>query len=296
MSAGTRTWLRRGAGAAVLVIVLLRLGIGPVRHGLASISAGSLVAALGLGGVVALGSGWRWLLVSRRLGLELPLGAAVAACYRSQLLNSVLPGGVLGDVHRGLRHGRETGDRSRSLRAVAWERGLGQLFSILITVGVLTATDSGAPDALRWAPVVIVPISLLAWRYAPVRVRQALAADGRRLRPGLPMIAVASTLTLAGTTALFLLAARAVGVSAPAGHLLPVALVVLLVVALPLNVGGWGPREGAAAWAFAAQGMAGTQGLSTSVAFGVLGLAATLPGMAVLLATRRPAPVVVGRG
>ena len=284
-----RAWLRRSVGATVLVIVLLRLGMGPIRHGLASISPGSLVAALGLGGMIALGSGWRWWLVARRLGLQLPFGAAVAACYRSQLLNAVLPGGVLGDVHRGLRHGRETGDRGGSLRAVAWERGLGQLFSILVTVGVLTAGDSQAPDVLRWAPVVIVPLGLIGWRYAPLRTRDTLAADGRRLRPGLPMIAVASTITLAGTTALFLLAARTVGVSAPMARLLPLALIVLLVAALPLNVGGWGPREGAAAWAFGAAGLAAAQGLAASVAFGVLGLVATLPGLVVLLATGRPA-------
>ena len=36
--------------------------------------------------------GWGW---------TFPCGGAIAAYYRSQFLNSVLPGGVLGDVHRG---------------------------------------------------------------------------------------------------------------------------------------------------------------------------------------------------
>ena len=38
---------------------------------------------------------------------------AVAAYYRSQFLNTTLPGGVLGDVHRGVRHGRDAGDVGR---------------------------------------------------------------------------------------------------------------------------------------------------------------------------------------
>ena len=41
------------------------------------------------------------------LGIRLPLGAAVADYYRALFLNAALPGGVLGDVHRAVRHGQE---------------------------------------------------------------------------------------------------------------------------------------------------------------------------------------------
>jgi hypothetical protein len=68
---------------------------------------------------------------------------------------------------------------------------------------------------------------------------------------------------------------------------LPIALVVLVVASVPLNVAGWGPREGAAAWAFAAAGLGAATGASVAVAYGVLALLATLPGAA-LLAVRRP--------
>ena len=40
---------------------------------------------------------------------------------------------------------------------------------------------------------------------------------------------------------------------------------------LPLNLAGWGPREGMAAWAFAAAGSARRQGVATAVAYGVDG-------------------------
>jgi hypothetical protein len=42
------------------------------------------------------------------------------ACYRSQFPNTTLPSGVLGDVHRAVRPGRDVGDENRALRAVAW--------------------------------------------------------------------------------------------------------------------------------------------------------------------------------
>ena len=49
-------------------------------------------------------------------------GPAIAAYYGSQFLNSTLPGGVLGDVDRAVRHGRTVEDVGRGARAVAGER------------------------------------------------------------------------------------------------------------------------------------------------------------------------------
>ena len=69
---------------------------------------------------------------------------------------------------------------------------------------------------------------------------------------------------------------------------MPLALVVLLAAGLPLNVAGWGPREGAAAWVFAAVGLGAAQGLAVAVAYGAIVLVATLPGAVLLVAGRSP--------
>jgi uncharacterized membrane protein YbhN (UPF0104 family) len=67
-------------------------------------------------------------------------------------------------------------------------------------------------------------------------------------------------------------------------------------MALPLNIGGWGPREGVMAVAFGAVGLGAAQGLTTAVVYGVLSLIACLPGAVVLLLAartpvrRNPAP------
>jgi glycosyltransferase 2 family protein len=58
---------------------------------------------------------------------------------------------------------------------------------------------------------------------------------------------------------------------------------VLLAMVVPLHVGGWGPREGVAAWAFAAAGLGATQGVTTATAYGVMALVATTPGAIVLV-------------
>jgi len=64
--------------------------------------------------------------------------------------------------------------------------------------------------------------------------------------------------------------------------------------AIPLNVAGWGPREGVTAGAFALAGLSSADGLTVSIVFGVLSAVATVPGLVVLLAdvvVRRRSPV-----
>jgi glycosyltransferase 2 family protein len=49
------------------------------------------------------------------------------------------------------------------------------------------------------------------------------------------------------------------------------------------SIGGWGPREGAAAWVFGAAGLGAQLGVETAVVYGVLVLVSSLPGAAVLV-------------
>jgi hypothetical protein len=252
-------WAGRAAGVAVLTVLALRLGSEPFVRGLTSVGPAAVAAALTVGALTTLASGWRWRLVARHLGIgSLPLRTAVAACYRSQLLNAALPGGVVGDVHRAVDHGRRSGATGLVVRSVAWERGLGQLVQVALTL-----------------------LALRLWLPGAVALG-VLAAALVRFRPVALGVVVASVVALAGYALLFVVAASAAGSSPP----LTVVLLVLLAAAVPLNLGGWGPREGAAAWAFASVGLGAAQGVAASVAYGVLALVSTLPGLAVLLLTR----------
>jgi hypothetical protein len=49
------------------------------------------------------------------------------------------------------------------------------------------------------------------------------------------------------------------------------------------SIGGWGPREGVTAWVFSAAGLGADRGAATAVAYGVLVVAASLPGAIVLV-------------
>lgn len=277
---GTSAWARLAGGLMVLVVLLWRLGTGPFVDGVRTLSPVALLGGLLLGMPVTACCAWRWRAVGRAAGLPIGLAVAVAAVYRSQLLNSVLPGGVLGDVHRGVLQGRAVSDVPGSLRVVAWDRVAGQAVQLGVAVVVLLVLPSPVPRVVA----LVLGLALVA-----VLVLVARRAGPWALVRTWPGVATASTLAVGGHVAMFLLAARTAGVGAPTSRLLPLALVVLLAMAVPANVAGWGPREGVAAWAFAAAGLGAEQGLATAVVYGVLSLVAGLPGLVVLAAERLPA-------
>jgi uncharacterized membrane protein YbhN (UPF0104 family) len=298
----SRRWIHLAAAAATLAFLVWHLGTGPFLDGLRTVDGWALSAASGVAVLTTVCCAWRWRVVARGLGVDLPLGTAVAAYYRSLFLNVTLPGGVLGDVHRGWSHGRDTSDVGRGLRAVAWERSAGQLVQVVITVAVLLVLPSPVRGIVPLVCLVLLAVAAgvaLAARARPeggrarpeggvsqwARLRSAAARDlrdGLLARRAWPAIVLASALVVAGHTATFIIAARSAGVTAPLSEMLPLALLVMQAAALP-NVGGWGPREGVTAWAFAAAGLGASLGVATAVVYGVMVFVASLPGAVVLL-------------
>jgi uncharacterized membrane protein YbhN (UPF0104 family) len=296
-------WLRLLGGAGILALLLWRLGSGAFLDGVRVIDAPVLALAFAIGVTTTVFSAWRWCLVARGLGLRLSLPAAVADYYKALFLNAALPGGVLGDVDRAVRHGRDEGDVGRSVRAVVLERTAGQIVllgagvTVLLTVPspVLTQLQRhGAGVALVVAAAAAAgALVLLACRRlrqggsrlaAGVRTGLAEIRTGLLARRNWPGITLASTVVLAGHLATFVVAARAAGSAASITRLAPLMLLALLAMSLPLNVGGWGPREAVTAWAFGAAGLSATQGLTTAVVYGVLAFVAALPGALVVVA------------
>jgi uncharacterized membrane protein YbhN (UPF0104 family) len=285
-------------GAGILVLLLWRLGTNAFLDGLSVIDGGTVLVALGIGLVTTVFSAWRWCLVARGLGLRLPLVGAVADYYRALFLNAALPGGVLGDVHRAVRHGQDVGNVRRGVKAVVLERAAGQIVVFTLGLTVLLVLPSPALSHLHFgviaqavAAVCVVTVGAVALirRHAGTsrcgRAAHRAVAD---LRKGLlgqrngAGILVASVIVLAGHLATFLVAARAAGSSAPIAQLAPLMVLALLAMTLPVNVGGWGPREGVLAWAFAAAGLGAAQGLTIAVVYGLLAFVASLPGIGVL--------------
>ena len=65
--------------AGTLAVLVWRVGTGPFLDGLRTVDGAALAAAAGLALLTTLCCAWRWRVVAHGLGLELPLGTAVAA-------------------------------------------------------------------------------------------------------------------------------------------------------------------------------------------------------------------------
>jgi glycosyltransferase 2 family protein len=289
-------WASLLGPVVVLAVLVRRVGAGPFLDGVRMIDGPALAAAAAISVVTTVCCAWRWRIVARGLGVELSLSAAVTAYYRSVFLNVTLPGGIVGDVHRGVSHGREVQDLSRAVRAVAWERAAGQGVQVVLTVSLLLVLPSPVQSAMLPAAIAVggvgLAIALLigarpgSGRSALARLRCAAARDVREAllaRRAWPGILLASAVIVGGHALTFLIAARTAGCTAPASRMLPLALLVMAAMVLP-SIGGWGPREGVTAWAFGAAGLGVHLGVTTAVVYGVLVLVASLPGAVVLLA------------
>jgi len=296
MSGTAWAWARPVVAAATLTVVVWHLGVGPFLDGVRAVDGAALVAGAGIGVLTTVCCAWRWTIVARGLSLPLSFPAAVAAYYRSVFLNLTVPGGVAGDVHRGVSHGRNVRDVGLAFRAVAWERTAGQVVQAVVTVAVLVALPSPVRPSIPLVVVALVAAVIavvLVGRAGPgdgrsrwARVRRAIAGDvrdGLLARRAWPAIALASVLVVLGHATTFVIAARTAGATAPLSQLFPLALLAMLAMVLP-SVAGWGPREGATAWAFAAAGLGAELGIATAVVYGVMVLVASLPG-ALLLVT-----------
>jgi uncharacterized membrane protein YbhN (UPF0104 family) len=291
--------LRLAAAVTVLWFVWRHVGAAPFKDGLRAVTWPAIVAAVTLTALTTVCSAWRWRVAAQALGMNIGLPAAVRSYYRSLFLNSVLIGGVLGDVHRAVTHGRRSGDVVLGLRAVAWERLCGQVIQAVVTVVVLLTLPSPVRPALPFVLAGVAGVAgavgcaALVARHNDRRGRSRLTRAARAvaddLRHGMlaphvwPQLVLASVLVVAGHTATFVIAARVAGSTAPLGELLVLLMVIQTAAVIPLSIGGWGLREGVAAWAFAAAGFGAATGITIATLYALLMLIAVAPGAGLLL-------------
>lgn len=240
----------------------------------------------------------RWRLTAGALGLPLSRGRALREYYLAQLVNSTVPGGVVGDAGRAVRS-RDHAGLTVAAQAVIVERFAGQVVLLATMVVGVTATTvvPGGLDGPPWMlglAATITALSLvglglgLASTRLPGRLGQRLTDLARTAATALisrrmivPQLAL-STGTTAAILAAFGFSALAVGLSLPIAAILALVPLVLLTMLIPVTISGWGLREGAAVALLPLAGATASESLAASVTFGLVGLAAVLPGAAVV--------------
>ncbi len=293
------------AAVAVLLLVLLwRTADGPeAARALAAADPRWLLAGVALLVLHTVLAALRWRVTAAPLGIPLTRRGAIAEYLLAQLVNSTLPGGVLGDAGRAVRSRRSAGLLTAA-SAVVIERAVGQI-ALLLVLAVAFITTLAAPGGLEWpaglagvvggaliAAAALGVVGAVAARRAGPAAGSRLGrlAEGLRRSVGARGVAGAQLALSAGTTASILTAfaccAVAVGAPLPLAGVLALVPLVLLAMLLPLSIGGWGVREGAAVAVLPLVGLAPEEALAASAAFGLMALVASLPGAAVLLAPR----------
>ncbi len=241
----------------------------------------------------------RWRLTAGALGLPLTRRRAVREYYLAQLVNSTVPGGVVGDAGRAVRS-RGPAGLAVAAQAVVVERFAGQV-ALLAAMAIAVATVVLVPGGLELPAAVVGLAATIALVGAALIGLVVAGAFGARLLPGragaraaalgrtsavalVGRRVVGAQLGLsAGTTASILAAfaysALSVGVALPFAAVIALVPLVLLTMLVPVTISGWGLREGAAAALLPVAGIAASDALAASVVFGLLGLVAVLPGL-----------------
>ncbi|MCK0751467.1 MULTISPECIES: lysylphosphatidylglycerol synthase transmembrane domain-containing protein [Chromohalobacter] len=302
MRPANATLARLGVSLVLIGVLAWQLDAQALRDAFVAPAPGWLLLALALSVPQVVLSAWRWRLTARRMGLTLPLRRAVAEYYAATFLNQILPGGIVGDASRAWRHARTSSDRPRAWRAVIIERLSGQLMLALIAIAALLASPAlrgsvlggfarlaNAPGVLLAGIAILGALGIWGYRRPPAWLRDTLDDLGAALVASRMWLwqCISSLGVVASYIAIYAIAARAIGADIALGTLLPLIPPVLMVMAIPLSVAGWGLRESAAALVWMGAGLDPAQGVAISMVYGVIVLVSSLPG-AWLLGVRRP--------
>lgn len=251
-------------------------------------------------------SALRWRIAAQQLGIQLGRRIAMREYFQAQIANQSLPGGVLGDAGRVLRSSQQAG-WLKSAQAVLMERLAGQvaLFALYFLALAVTSLIGSGPILPRWLLVIflIVFLAIFFLIASAIVIGQAdkgsigsfiqkvgslfrvclLQKDIRVAQIGLSLGSAAANIFA------FVFAARAIGSEISFLEGLVLVPVILLAMLIPLTIGGWGFREAVAAAMFPLIGSLAAEGLAASVAFGLVFLVSSLPGLAItMLIAKKP--------
>jgi len=293
--------------AGLIAYLLRKVEVGPVVRHVGAIEAGpALLALLIMLLQLALVS-LRWNLVNRIVGARTGIGQALRLTWIGQFFNQVLPSTVGGDAVRVWLASREGVPVGRAVTGVVCDRAAALAALILIISATFLLAPTFVPgkipsiEALRLvagagllglAALFVFGASLAAFLMRH-RATESIGKLVRDLRAVLCLSAASAAITvLSGVVQLLLVAVVvlcALGMNIPLafGGALLVVPAIMLISMIPISFAGWGVREGAMIVGLGELGVSASDALAISVAFGLLQMAAALPGGALWLVGKR---------
>jgi uncharacterized membrane protein YbhN (UPF0104 family) len=298
--------LKATISAALIGWLLHRTDIAPVAARFGRTDIILVVAAIAVMMGQLLATAWRWQLIGRTMGMPLGGDETVRLTLIGQFFSQTLPSAIGGDAVRAwalARRGVPTGKAAGSVLA---DRGI----ALLVLVGLVGATwpllhARVSDPALRGAVAMLVTgtgcglalflvfqarLSAVLGHVHALHPLASIAQDIARIltqvRAIVPIVTVSVVVHL-GVIASAWLLARALTIEVSFLDCLVLIPPIVLVTTLPISIGGWGVREGAAVLAFGYVGVPAADALALSVAFGLTQIAVGLPGGALWLGRGR---------
>ncbi len=253
----------------------------------------------------------RWRLVMAGLGIAMGFAKAWLLLLIGLFFNQSLPSTVGGDVVRIWRVHREGHGLGKSANVVLVDRAMAVVGLLILVVPALPVLNAMArtpgQGAVVWALGAAVALATLALvallavpglpglfdRWRLTRPIGALTVDARRLvaSRGRVLAVIAMAVAVHGLSALSVyVLALGFHIEVTLLDCLLLVPAVILVMAVPVSIGGWGLREGAMVGGFALAGVSPADALVLSIGFGLATAAVGLPGGVLWLVTGRLRP------
>jgi hypothetical protein len=229
-----------------------------------------------------------------------PFSELARIFFVSSFLGSFLPAGVGGDAARAFQVGRQTGRVGGAIASVIVDRWLGLLaVGISGCAGVL-ASLAAVPGELRTLTIVIT-VALVAggvatlyadriadrtlparenggWIAHAIRRLSSALAVYRRHPDDLWLVGVLSLAVQAVRISLAWAIGSGLGITLPFSYYWVFMPLNILIILLPLSLGGFGLPQGTMVWTLGPLGVAPTEAFLLSLLFVLAGVVGNLPG------------------
>ena len=287
---------------AILVVIAYKIDLSTVFDVVRNMSPQFLIYALVLQLMSAALASYRWYLIMRRLKFGQGPLFYLKSYLKGSFFNQALPGGIGGDAYRVLECAALGNGKKAAFYGVLLDRILGLIGILLLNLIANIAHPGLLPPAIFHLLNVIalggiagvIVFAMLGKidrfeNYKLTRHMHEISADLRRVYHDPSAIALHSVISVL-IHFVSMLAVYFIGIGVGLNYSLLTFLVlvppVMLLTIAPISLAGWGVREGGMIGLFLLIGANQALVLSMSVLYGLVLLAASLPGLYLFLTNR----------
>ena len=230
-------------------------------------------------------SAWRWSYIASKTQSTIRYTDAIRYYYIAGFLNNILPTGIIGDVYRTFNikvNNQQSGNIIKSLQSVIFERLSGQIalvITFIISLEIYFIVNEKYLASLYIFSFIIFSIILLKLVFYYQKKNKYIINfkyifSGKRLYKHflLSLIIVMTYITT------YIICAYSLNLNIDLISFFVFAPIILLSMALPISIGGWGIRETAALVISFLLGLSVSASVTVAIVYGLTNLLCSLPG------------------